>query len=305
MREILTEVRKRKDILDNSKQAGKYVGYYVPNNTQSGQYVKWNQQLGKSRWERKKHSSISTSTRDYNQINMNTFFKKDILIFKIPVRGETNNYKVEVKFNGLLKELQDILEKDQREIEWKHVMQAIAQAANKSNMYINCTCPDFVYRFQHWACVGDFASNIKDPGPGQGIVNPNNNKGDGCKHVLLVLSNLAWRRNLARAIINYIKRLQERQERLYQTIVFPALYGQPYSDEVQLQLFNPDTGKKPRNYLPSSRKELQQADDDAVKRTQFKKGNKQGIRFAKNDNEGEEDQVQLDLGLEDEEEEQI
>ena len=40
MREILTEVRKRKDILDNSKQAGKYVGYYVPNNTQSGQYVK-------------------------------------------------------------------------------------------------------------------------------------------------------------------------------------------------------------------------------------------------------------------------
>ena len=295
MREILTE-KTKSDILNTSKKGANYA--------QDNQY------LGKNRYERRKHSSISTSTRDYNQIDMNTFFKKDILIFKIPVRGETDNYKVQLKFNGVLKNLEEILSKEQKELEWKHVMQALAQTANSADMYIHCTCPDWKYRFQWYAKDGKFASNEKEPPgmydyrPVDPNTNPNNDKGDGCKHTLLVLSNMAWRRNLSRAIINYIKRLQERQERLYQTIVFPKLYGQPYSDEVQLQLFNPDTGKKARNYLPSSRKELQQADDDAVNRTRFKKGNKQGIRFAKNDNEGEEDQVQLDLGLEDEEEEQ-
>jgi hypothetical protein len=28
-----------------------------------------------------------------------------------------------------------------------------------------------------------------DPGPGKGIANPNDSKGRGCKHILLVLAN--------------------------------------------------------------------------------------------------------------------
>jgi hypothetical protein len=101
---------------------------------------------------------------------------------------------------------------------------------------------------------------------------------------------------LSKSILNYITRLEERQERLYQTIVFPAIYGEKYSDDIQQQLFNPDTGNATRNYLPSSRKEITQADDDAKERGRFKPGNKQGIRFAKNDSG--EDQVQLDLDAE-------
>lgn len=285
----LLEVRTKQNIINNSKKAGPY----APDN----------QFLGKNRYERRRHSSISRSVNDYNRINMNTFFKKDILDFAIQVRGETDNYLVKIKLIGILKELREELEKDQKELEWKYVINAITRVFNNKNIYVWCSCPDWKYRFQHWSCVGDFASDVKDPGPGKGIANPNNNKGDGCKHVLLVLANSSWKLQLSKAIINYIKRLQERQERLYQTIVFPKLYGRKYSDEIQQQLFNPDTGNQARNYLPSSRKELDQANISARKRTQFKPGNKQGIRFAKNDQEAE-DQVQLDLGLEDNEGEQ-
>lgn len=284
----LLEVRTKQNIINNSKKAGPY----APDN----------QLLGKNRYERRRHSSISRSVRDYNRINMNTFFKKDILDFAVQVRGETNNYLVKIKLMGILKELREELEKEPKELEWKHIMNAITRVFNNKNIYVWCSCPDWKYRFQHWSCVGDFASDVKDPGPGKGIANPNNSKGDGCKHVLLVLANSSWRLQLSKAIINYINRLRERQERLYQTIVFPKLYGKKYSDEVQQQLFNPDTGNKARDYLPSSRKELDQANIAARKRTQFKPGNKQGIRFAKNDQE-DEDQVQLDLGLEDEGEE--
>ena len=276
----LFEARTKNQIIDNSKSKG----YYAPEN----------QYLGKNRYERRKHSSISKSTRDYNRINMNTFFKKDILDFSIQVRGETDNYLVKVKLVGILKELQNEL-KDFEPVQWKHIMNAITRVFNNKNIYVNCTCPDFTYRFKHWACVGDFSSESNDPGPGKGIANPNNDKGDGCKHVLLVLSNSSWRNNLSRAILNYINRLMVRQERLYQQIVFPAIYGEKYTGYIQQQLINPDTGKKARNYLPSSRKEIQQASDDAVNRSRFSKGNKQGIRFAPNKKI---EPVELDLGIE-------
>lgn len=280
----LLEVRTKSQILDNSKRKG----IYSPEN----------QLLGKNRYERRKHSSISKSVRDYSRINMNTFFKKDILDFSVQVRGETNNYLVKIKLVGILKELQNELEKDSKEVEWKHIMNAITRVFNSKNIYVWCSCDDWKYRFQHWGCVGDFSSDQRDPGPGKGIANPKNDKGDGCKHVLLVLSNSGWRVQLSKAIINYIIRIKERQERLYQSIVFPAIYGEKYSDEIQQQLLNPDTGKKSRDYLPSSEKEIRQATDDSINRGRFQRGNKQGIRFAKNEPE---DRVELDLNLDNEE----
>ncbi len=99
----LLEVRTKQNIINNSKKAGPY----APDN----------QLLGKNRYERRRHSSISRSVRDYNRINMNTFFKKDILDFAVQVRGETNNYLVKIKLMGILKELREELEKEPKELE--------------------------------------------------------------------------------------------------------------------------------------------------------------------------------------------
>lgn len=124
----LYEAKTKTQIIDNSRR--------------SGTYAKDNQLLGKNRYERRKHSSISKSVRDYSRINMNTFFKRDILDFSIQVRGETNNYLVKLKLVGILRELQDELAKDKREVEWKHIMNAITRVFNNKNIYAWCSCDD-------------------------------------------------------------------------------------------------------------------------------------------------------------------
>lgn len=285
---ILTEV-KRRELLDKSKKGANY----APSN----------QALGKNRYERRRHSSISKRISDYSKIDMNTFFKRDILTFSVEVRGETNNYKVKLKLNGVLEELQKVLRSTKKPVEWKNIAYAISTVLNNGDVYINCDCLDFTYRFNHWSHVHGYASSKDDPGPGLGIANPNDDKGASCKHGLLVLANKDWVMKVTSTINNYIHYMQERQERLYQSIIFPAVYGQRYSDEIQQQLFNPDTGKTARNYLNTGKDTINKANEIGKTRTQFKKGNTQGVRFAKTDND-EPDQVQLDLDnneLEDEE----
>lgn len=283
---ILNEV-KRKELLDKSKKAASY----APSN----------QALGRNRYERRRHSSISKNVSDYSKIDMNSFFKKDILTFSVKVRGETDTYQVKIKLNNILDELKKILNRTEKEVEFKNILEALTRVFLNGDVYLNCTCDDFKYRFDHWSHVDGYASSKLDPGPGKGIANPDNDKGMGCKHVLLVLANKEWVMKLASSINNYINYMKERQERLYQTIIFPAIYGKKYSDDIQQQLFNPDTGSKARNYLNTGKSTIDKANTYGKTRNQFKQGNKQGIRFAKTD-EDKPDQVQLELDLDDQEE---
>ena len=57
---------------------------------------------GKSRYEKRVKSRFASSTRSYNQIDMNELFKEDILTVGIEVHGETDDYKVLIKFGGFL-----------------------------------------------------------------------------------------------------------------------------------------------------------------------------------------------------------
>ena len=87
--------------------------------------------------------------------------------------------------------------------------------------------------------------------------------------------------------------MSEHYERLYTQLMFPQIYGMPYEDAVQLDLF--DNG---RQYLKTGKGTLDQANIYGKDRTQFKKGNQQGIRFISKDVEGDEDQLQLDVDQE-------
>lgn len=288
MSQILTEV-KRSELI----QKGKAGANYAPGN----------QALGRNRYERRKHSSISKRVADYSKIDFNLFFKQDILDFSVEVRGETDNYRVKLKLNGVLEELKKVLRSSGKEVEWKNIAFALNTVLNNGDVYINCTCDDFKYRFDYWSHVGGFASSKDNPGPGKGIANPTNDKGPCCKHGLLVLSNVDWKMKVTSTINNYIHYMQDRQERLYQTIIFPALYGKKYSDEIQQQLFNPDTGNAARDYLNHDEDTVKAANAYGRDRTKFKKGNTTGVRFAKADNNNDQDQVELDLGLSQNEEE--
>ena len=124
---LLLEVSRR-DLINKSKKGADY----SPNN----------QGLGKNRWERKKWSRVANSTREFNSIDMNTFFKKDILIVNVPVQGETDNYIVKIKFSGVVAEIQKNVQANNNKLDYRIISQALSKVFNSGDVYEHCSCPD-------------------------------------------------------------------------------------------------------------------------------------------------------------------
>lgn len=189
---------------------------------------------GKNRFERKKYSKIANAVKNYNEINMNSLFKQDILLVNIPVVGENNEYTVTIKLEGVVSEIHKNIKNNSNKLEYRTIIQALTKVFNTSDVYIKCTCPDAKYRFAHWNILKNVSvdDSSKDPGPGRGIVNPNDDKGRGCKHMLLVLANGDWMMKVASVINNYCHFLSEKKPEAFLKLVFPKLYGVP-ADEAE------------------------------------------------------------------------
>jgi hypothetical protein len=189
---------------------------------------------GVNRMARKKYSKIANSVKSYNQIDMNDLFKKDILQVNIPVVGETDEYTVTIKLEGVVAEIQKNIKNNNNKFEYRTIIQALTKVFNTTDVYVKCRCPDFKYRFAHWNIVKNVSvdDSSQDPGPGKGIANPNDDKGRGCKHILLCLSNGAWMMKVASTISNYCHYLSEKKPEAFLKLVFPKLYGVP-ADEAE------------------------------------------------------------------------
>jgi hypothetical protein len=190
---------------------------------------------GMTRMERKKYSKVANAVKNYNAIDMNQLFKQDILQVNIPVVGETDEYTVTVKLEGVVAELQKNIKNNQNKFEFRTIIQALTKVFNTSDVWVKCSCPDFKYRFAHWNIIKNVSvdDSSKDPGPGKGIVNPNDDKGRGCKHVLLVLSNGSWMMKVASVINNYCHYLSEKKPEAFLKLVFPKLYGVPAEEAAE------------------------------------------------------------------------
>lgn len=193
-----------------------------------------NKERGKNRFERKKYSKIANAVKNYNEIDMNSLFKQDILLVKIPVVGENDEYTVTIKLEGVVNEIQKNIKNNSNKLEYRTIIQALTKVFNTSDVYIKCSCPDAKYRFAHWNIVNGVSvdDSSSDPGPGKGIANPNDDKGRGCKHMLLVLANGDWMMKVASVINNYCHFLSEKRPEAFLKLVFPKLYGVP-ADEAE------------------------------------------------------------------------
>lgn len=219
---------------------------------------------GKTRYQKRLKSRISSSIREYNQLNMDKFFKQDILDVNIKVYGETGSYLVTLSFGGILDYLQDLL-KHKQVIELKDIVRAISNSFNSKDVYIHCTCDDWKYRQAYYATKKKINSGNPENIPSK-ITNPNDTLGDGCKHVLLVLSNTSWIIKVASVINNYIKYMEKSQKRLYADYIYPAIYGKKYEKNVQLDLLNKDELDKDSSFIDKSNRY-------AKTKTEFKSGN--------------------------------
>ena len=82
-RKLLVE-KTRQELLDKSKNADIVKTYKS------------------TRYDRRNMQHISNSVNAFNKVDMNGLFKANLLSFFIPVKGETNDYQVEVLFDGIL-----------------------------------------------------------------------------------------------------------------------------------------------------------------------------------------------------------
>ena len=184
---------------------------------------------GKTRLERKKYSKLANAVKAYNAIDMNKLFKQDILQVSIPVVGETDEYTVTIKIEGVIAEMQKNIKNNGNKMEFRTIIQSLTKVFNTTDVYVKCSCPDHKYRFAHWNIIKNVSvdDSASDPGPGKGIANPKDDKGRGCKHVLLTLSNGEWMMKVASVINNYCHFLSEKKPEIFLKLVFPKLYGVP------------------------------------------------------------------------------
>ena len=243
------------------------------NKAKSGANYKGDQSKGKNRYARRTHSRISTTVKEYNNIDMNKAFKQDVLDFSIKVNGETNDYLVRLSFSGVIDKLKDEIAKNNGKLEFKCVVKALIECFNKNDVYIFCECPDWEFRFGYWASVNDIIVGDKEDIPSD-ITNPNNTLGPCCKHICLVLTNLKWVYKLAATIHNYINYMESHYKVAYNSVIYPKLYGNN----------SPDKTSK-INGIGTDSDLIDIANKYGSQRGKFKPGNTQGIRFAKSTDE--------------------
>ena len=232
----------------------------------AGQYK--NQAQGKNRFERKRLSKIANAVKAYNKIDMNKLFKEDTLIVNIPVIGETDQYTVTIKMEGVVSEIAKNIKNNSNKLEYKTILQALTKVFNTANIYVKCTCDDYKYRFAHWNIVNNVSvdDTASDPGPGKGIRNPKDDMGRGCKHILLILANADWILKVASVINNYIHYAEENLQKPFLKIIFPKLYGIPADEMVEQDLVDDD------KYLDSSAGLIDAINDYGKQRGRYTKG---------------------------------
>lgn len=188
-----------------------------------------------TRFERRKLQTMKTSASIFNKLDMNSVFKSDALSLEIPVEGETNTYTVTILFDGICKDIQRELKKNDYNLEFKVIYKAIVRAIKNQNMFIGCTCKDYKFRFQYIATKERYNALQAQLVPAT-QTNPNNDQGAGCKHILKVLDDLSWAMQLATALNNYILYMKKNKQKLFNDIMFRSIYGMPYRSAVEKRI---------------------------------------------------------------------
>lgn len=210
------------------------------NSRNAGEYK--DKSHGKNRFERKKLSKIAATVKQYNNIDMNKLFKTDTLEVEIPVIGETDNYSVTIRINGVIAEVARNIKVNKYKLEFRTIIQSLTKVFNTADVFVNCTCPDHKYNFDHWNIMHGCSTtdSAHDPGPGKGTANPNDDKGRGCKHTLLVIANGDWMMKVASVINNYLHYMSEKMQKPFLKLIFPKLYGCEADEMAKLDILGKD-----------------------------------------------------------------
>lgn len=171
---------------------------------------------GKQRYYRRLFSKIEYPNRALSRVDVNKWFKEDILDADISVQGETNKYTVTISFYG-------VWENYEGELSRKSIKDAITKAYRTEDIYVYCTCPDFYYRYSYVATQNGYITKHIQTIPAP-IRNPHDSLGSACKHVLLCLfQSQRWITELANNTYKYIQYIKKSNPTMYKNIIAPIV----------------------------------------------------------------------------------
>lgn len=136
------------------------------------------------------------------EIDVDEFLNKDIITVEIPV----NDYICTIEFHNVIETVAWVVDRQWKgNVNYDSVEKALSKALDaEKNLRVNCTCPDFYYRYSYVATRNGykFGKLQLTPAP---IRNPHNNIGSFCKHLIMILKNKVWVHKLASVVMYLIR----------------------------------------------------------------------------------------------------
>jgi len=156
------------------------------------------------RYEKKRNYS----PKDFKNVDFEDLFTNNTFTWSTRVHG-ASNYIVTISFEGPFDLLKYDLKSMKGKNRWKRitlpmVTKALSTALDTEDLYIDCSCPDFIYRFKYWATQADCNYGVPQNRAPR-VRNVRNNKGYCCKHILAILYGKRWVQSAAKAWLQYMR----------------------------------------------------------------------------------------------------
>ena len=172
--------------------------------------IRRSQRESPERFEKK----LNYKAKDFDGVNFIDLFESDTFTWKSRVGDYFVTISFEGPFSSLYREVGSWSGKNRwKRIDLKTLTKCLSKALDEEDLYIDCTCPDFVYRFAFWATQADAKYGAQQNRLPR-VRNVKNNKGYCCKHVLSVLYGKRWVPAAAKAWLEYIRANPELTEEM-------------------------------------------------------------------------------------------
>lgn len=143
--------------------------------------------------------TISESEIVYNMFDIPRFLTHGELLFDIGIRG----YVVTIVVKDVLDNLIKLFTSVDR-LNYRNTYEYLNKAMDRIDLKVNCSCPDFRYRFAYKATNHNYKYGSAEMRPAS-ITNPDDH-GIACKHILYIIGNKGrWIRKYVSAINIIIK----------------------------------------------------------------------------------------------------
>ena len=157
------------------------------------------------RWVRK--NGYINKKSNCRAIDMGKLFSEDTLTIEVDIKG-TELYTCTLCFSTFMENLRNIIHsKNADTVTFNDIQRALLISIDDTDtLKVNCTCPDFKYRYAYWSTQSGFKYGTPQNDNGKEIRNPNNDIGATCKHLASLLYNKSWLTKVSSWLNDYIKR---------------------------------------------------------------------------------------------------